>query len=736
LLPSSGIYSLAVFNLGTSQTNYQFKVIDITPAKVETTGLDTLIGETAFSTRSGRIIPGQIVEQTFTASAGKPIFLDSLRLGTNVIITILNPDGSRLLSTDASYDSAITQLSQSGTYKIIVQGANPSITADYRFSVFEVLTEAPAFNDNVRKLSLNAEVTKTLDYGRSTHILSFQGNAGQRLFYDGMLPDGLGFNYADINPRIIDPNGETIFGSNQYNPYSYYYYGAAVAQDSAPIVLKSTGTYNLIISGALDVPADYRFKMWDLAGAEPLKLNKVYADNLQRGSDTKLYKIQGEAGKRLYFDAIASQRSAEWILYRLSDAAQVMRVNFSQDFEYVLPDNGEYVLAIKGNSTTPGSYQFQVTSTQDTTAIVVPGDGKRNAQADEGLGTFNVKLQVDDLHGGVSFQTYQIKLHPEQGNSDPVIITAPVLRGFFNRAYTYDVDAVDPDNNDLLYALMDSPVGMIIDYSTGQITWRSPIVGEHQIKVRVADTAGGIATQSFTVTISDSANGLVQGTVYDDLDKNGTRKITNPNNLAPYTGVELGDRFKTDYTSYNLGLPNGLPEPIGPMVFLPGDPDTVLIGGGIASCGGAIYKVKVLRGEGGHIIGFDNDGDPDTPYVAEFDQYAPYLAGMTYAPDGSLITTTKKSPFAGIGFVPEGLPGAGQLKTTGNWPNNGFYTDSYLGNGQYNNAVQSGLVEPGSGSFVYRPNTAKDFETGAEILIADPNGSRVLAYRTHLRSFW
>lgn len=270
---------------------------------------------------------------------------------------------------------------------------------------------------------------------------------------------------------------------------------------------------------------------------------------------------------------------------------------------------------------------------------------------------------------------------------------------------------------------------MVIDSATGQITWRSPIVGEHQIKVRVADTAGGITTQSFTVTISDSANGLVEGNVYDDLDKNGVRKITNPNNLTPYTGVELGDRFKTDYSSYNLGLPTGLPEPIGPMVFLPGDPDTVLIGGGIASCGGAIYKVKVLRGEGGHIIGFDNDGDPDTPYVAEFYQYAPYLAGMTYAPDGSLITTTKKSPFTGIGFVPDGLPGAGQLKTTGHWPNTGFYTDAYLGNGQYNNAVQSGLIEPGSGSFVYRPNTAKDFETGAEILIADPNGNRVLAYK-------
>jgi RHS repeat-associated protein len=727
MLPSSGVYSLAVFNRGTAQTNYQFTVTDITPAQVATTGLDTLIGETAFSTRSGQITAGQVVEQTFTASAGKRIFLDSLDFDdNNVTITILNPNGTTLLSTSASQDAVVTQLSQSGTYKIVVKGTTPTSGGDYRFSVFEVLTEAAGFNDDVRKLSLNAEVTKTLDYGRSTHVLSFQGNVGQRLFYDGMLPDGLGFSYANVDVRLIGPNGENIFEINQSSLYNRT---AAAAQDAAPFILNSSGTYNLMIIGNQDVPATYRFKMWDLAGAEPLKLNKSYGDNLQRGSDTKFYKIQGEAGKNLYFDAIAGRNSDQWILYRLSDAKAVAGAYFTTDFEYVMPDNGEYVLAVRGDSTSPNSYQFQVTSTKDATAILVPGDGEKNAQEDEGLATFSVKLQVDDLKGGTSFQNYKIRLNPEEGNAAPVIISEAVLKGFFNRVYTYDVEAVDVEKDSLVYGLVDAPSGMVIDSGTGQISWRSPIAGEHQVKVRVSDTAGGQTTQIFTVSISGAVNGLVEGNVYNDLDKNGDRKITNPNNLTPYAGVEIGDRFKTNYTPYSLGLPNGLPGPVGPMVFLPGDPDTILIGGGIASCGGSIYKVKVLRGEGGHIIGFDDDANPDTPYVAEFYRYAPYLTGIAYAPDGSLITTNlKSSPFGGIGFVPEGIAGAGQLKSTGTWPNTGFYSHAYLGNGQFNNSVQSGLVEPGAGSFVYRPNTAFNFEQGAEVLITDPQGDRVLAY--------
>jgi large repetitive protein len=348
MLPSSGTHTLAVYNRGTTQANYQFVVTDITPAQVATTGLDTLVGETAFTARSGQITAGQVVEQTFTASAGKRIFLDSLDFDdSNVIITILNPNGTVLLTSSASQD-AITQLSQSGTYRIRVQGATPTSVGDYRFSVFEVLNAAPAFNDDARTLTLNAEITKTLDYGHSTHILSFQGTAGQRLFYDGMLPDGLNFNYANISAKLIRPNGETVDIINQYDKT------IAASQDSLPIILTSSGTYNLMIVGNQDAPATYRFKMWDLSKVEPLKLNKLYGDNLQRGSDSNFYQIQGEAGKRLYFNAISGRSSDRWVLYRWSDRQAVQTVPFSQDFEYVLPDNGQYVLAIQGNSTAPG----------------------------------------------------------------------------------------------------------------------------------------------------------------------------------------------------------------------------------------------------------------------------------------------------------------------------------------------------------------------------------------------
>lgn len=74
--------------------------------------------------------------------------------------------------------------------------------------------------------------------------------------------------------------------------------------------------------------------------------------------------------------------------------------------------------------------------------------------------------------------------------------------------YVYDVDAYDPDYDDLTYTLVESPEGMWIEPSSGLILW-SPDYGqhgEHNVKVEVSDGRGGVATQEFIVTVIDDMN--------------------------------------------------------------------------------------------------------------------------------------------------------------------------------------------------------------------------------------
>jgi hypothetical protein len=87
-------------------------------------------------------------------------------------------------------------------------------------------------------------------------------------------------------------------------------------------------------------------------------------------------------------------------------------------------------------------------------------------------------------------------------NHAPTIIPAEITAAFVETAYTYDVDAIDPDTGDILtYSLSVNPAGMDIDSTTGVINWTPTAVGNFEVTVEVSD--GELtATQDFMITVS------------------------------------------------------------------------------------------------------------------------------------------------------------------------------------------------------------------------------------------
>ncbi|NJK64645.1 MAG: hypothetical protein HC921_19855 [Synechococcaceae cyanobacterium SM2_3_1] len=116
------------------------------------------------------------------------------------------------------------------------------------------------------------------------------------------------------------------------------------------------------------------------------------------------------------------------------------------------------------------------------------------------------------------------------------------------------------------------------------------------------------------------------------------------------------------------------------MAFL--SEDTLLVGGFAASSSRAIYTAKVLRGEGNHIIDFDDNANPRTLYVVEYFTGAPYNdSGLVSTPEGLILANqwpasgvnqlcsgggtpyqTLPNGLGGLSFVPPDLPGAELLK--------------------------------------------------------------------------
>ena len=96
-------------------------------------------------------------------------------------------------------------------------------------------------------------------------------------------------------------------------------------------------------------------------------------------------------------------------------------------------------------------------------------------------------------------------------NFPPVIYSSPITDATAGVIYTYDVDATDPNGDDLTYSIIDHPDGITIDAVTGLIQWTptNDHVGDHDVTARVQDTAGLFDTQSFTVSVAFSGPTIV-----------------------------------------------------------------------------------------------------------------------------------------------------------------------------------------------------------------------------------
>jgi len=92
-------------------------------------------------------------------------------------------------------------------------------------------------------------------------------------------------------------------------------------------------------------------------------------------------------------------------------------------------------------------------------------------------------------------------LFPEP-NNPPVITPIPNATVIVGEAFTYPVEATDPDEDDLTYSLITNPsTDMSIDENSGVISWTPTAIGSYYVTVEVSD--GDMSNiQSFTITVS------------------------------------------------------------------------------------------------------------------------------------------------------------------------------------------------------------------------------------------
>lgn len=136
-------------------------------------------------------------------------------------------------------------------------------------------------------------------------------------------------------------------------------------------------------------------------------------------------------------------------------------------------------------------------------------------------------------------------------NRLPSISSSPVTTAVQGHVYIYDVQASDLDGETLTYLLSVAPAGMIIDSSTGVITWTPTLPGTVPVTVQVSDGIG-VAEQSYNVivaapSVSMSISEIILGSSSQSRDE-----IVSETFIVTNTGTEAINNVVFTHTAKNV----------------------------------------------------------------------------------------------------------------------------------------------------------------------------------------
>ncbi|MGB7242691.1 MAG: putative Ig domain-containing protein, partial [Sulfitobacter sp.] len=98
------------------------------------------------------------------------------------------------------------------------------------------------------------------------------------------------------------------------------------------------------------------------------------------------------------------------------------------------------------------------------------------------------------------------------GNRPPRITSDPVIDAYVGEIYHYDVDAIDPDGDDITYTLVSGPEGLrLLPDDRGMLQWDAPSSLSGQtvdVVVQADDGRGGTALHEFSIYVHTNPGNL------------------------------------------------------------------------------------------------------------------------------------------------------------------------------------------------------------------------------------
>jgi hypothetical protein len=378
-LPVTGTYWILVQGLAsnTQSLDYEVQATLITEPSGVPAGFGTI--------HTGTIEHGETNTFHYTAPAGTTVFFDSLGGESSWLIADLSgPDGALVSWTWAWDDGRPVTLPLSGSYTLELRPYEASHpVGSYAFRLLDL-------NSSAVRLEADAVAEGFLEPATTTDVYQFGGFPGQRFYLDfiEMLP-------FTVQVELVAPSGQTIAGP---------WWGSVLGEGL--FTLTEPGRHLLFVRNSTALPAEYRLRILDLneAPTAVLAFDTPVHGLLERGWQTDLFRFDGWAGQRLFFDSQTSVTDAAWIVYTPDSYAWLVR-NLANDFELILPETGTYALAVVSGVEHPVPYAFELVSAQTTSQPLFLGPVTEGTLSSRGE-----QLRFD-FHGSVGQRLFFDRIH-------------------------------------------------------------------------------------------------------------------------------------------------------------------------------------------------------------------------------------------------------------------------------------------------------------------------------------
>lgn len=293
----------------------------------------------------------------FEGTAGQRLYYD-LRQMTNGDgrTRLFGPLGNQIWDTGLGSDVGPFTLPRAGTYTLVFEGRYyyPTGTTTFGFNLQPIEDAAPL------PLVLGDRVDGAIATIGETDAYTFTLAERTLVAFDSLADIDLRWTLAGPNGKVV--SDRSLRSSDAFDGYSVF--------------TLTAGTYTLSVTGPGKATGNYAFRLLDLGIGAVIVPDVTAAGTLSPGNETDVYRFDGIAGGRYFFDVIsAGTTDAAW---RLLDpyGGQVWGQGFTDVDVRTLAFTGTYSLLIEGRryNTGANAYAVAIHSVRDDTQTLTVGE--------------------------------------------------------------------------------------------------------------------------------------------------------------------------------------------------------------------------------------------------------------------------------------------------------------------------------------------------------------------------